>query len=347
MVLNVGAAHIGEFGSVEATARPRASWSRRCRPDGVGGAQRRRPAGRRDGGADRRPGWCWSARPPDADVRADRRDARRARAGPSYTLVTAGGRAPVRLGVAGRHQVGNTPRRGRGGAASWAWRWTTLAAALGELRHRVRPADGRLRPARRGDGHRRLVQRQPVLDRGRAARAGRDGRGPAHHRGARLHGRAGRVRARRARGGRPARRRAGRRPAGRGRRRRRADPRRRGRGRRAGQGRRCSPPTRRPRSRSLRADLRPGDVVLVKGSRYRTWDVADALRAGRGGSPREGSHRRGRGRVHHLAVRHAARDPGVHRAQGRPADPHRRPGRATRARRARRRWAGWRSSSPR
>jgi UDP-N-acetylmuramoyl-tripeptide--D-alanyl-D-alanine ligase len=28
----------------------------------------------------------------------------------------------------------------------------------------------------------------------------------------------------------------------------------------------------------LRATLRPGDVVLVKGSRYRTWTVADALR---------------------------------------------------------------------
>ncbi|MEV0560314.1 UDP-N-acetylmuramoyl-tripeptide--D-alanyl-D-alanine ligase [Dactylosporangium sp. NPDC050588] len=30
----------------------------------------------------------------------------------------------------------------------------------------------------------------------------------------------------------------------------------------------------------LRAELRPRDVVLVKGSRYRTWDIADALRAG-------------------------------------------------------------------
>jgi UDP-N-acetylmuramoyl-tripeptide--D-alanyl-D-alanine ligase len=29
----------------------------------------------------------------------------------------------------------------------------------------------------------------------------------------------------------------------------------------------------------LRAELRAGDVVLVKGSRYRTWDVVDALRS--------------------------------------------------------------------
>jgi UDP-N-acetylmuramoyl-tripeptide--D-alanyl-D-alanine ligase len=28
----------------------------------------------------------------------------------------------------------------------------------------------------------------------------------------------------------------------------------------------------------LRGELRPGDVVLVKGSRYRTWAVADQLR---------------------------------------------------------------------
>jgi UDP-N-acetylmuramoyl-tripeptide--D-alanyl-D-alanine ligase len=28
----------------------------------------------------------------------------------------------------------------------------------------------------------------------------------------------------------------------------------------------------------LEAELRPGDVVLVKGSRYRTWDIVDALR---------------------------------------------------------------------
>jgi UDP-N-acetylmuramoyl-tripeptide--D-alanyl-D-alanine ligase len=34
---------------------------------------------------------------------------------------------------------------------------------------------------------------------------------------------------------------------------------------------------------AVHADLRPGDVVLVKGSRYRTWEVADSLRPGKAG----------------------------------------------------------------
>ncbi|TDC33917.1 UDP-N-acetylmuramoyl-tripeptide--D-alanyl-D-alanine ligase [Micromonospora sp. 15K316] len=37
----------------------------------------------------------------------------------------------------------------------------------------------------------------------------------------------------------------------------------------------------------LRGELRPGDVVLVKGSRYRTWEVADALRAEASGETAE------------------------------------------------------------
>ena len=36
---------------------------------------------------------------------------------------------------------------------------------------------------------------------------------------------------------------------------------------------------------AVRGDLRAGDVVLVKGSRYRTWDVADGLRPGAGSEP--------------------------------------------------------------
>jgi UDP-N-acetylmuramoyl-tripeptide--D-alanyl-D-alanine ligase len=39
----------------------------------------------------------------------------------------------------------------------------------------------------------------------------------------------------------------------------------------------------------LGTELRAGDVVLVKGSRYRTWEVADALRAGAGGAGLAGS----------------------------------------------------------
>jgi UDP-N-acetylmuramoyl-tripeptide--D-alanyl-D-alanine ligase len=39
--------------------------------------------------------------------------------------------------------------------------------------------------------------------------------------------------------------------------------------------------------RLLRAQLRPGDVVLVKGSRYRTWAIADALREVDGDALRE------------------------------------------------------------
>jgi UDP-N-acetylmuramoyl-tripeptide--D-alanyl-D-alanine ligase len=44
----------------------------------------------------------------------------------------------------------------------------------------------------------------------------------------------------------------------------------------------------------LKQDLRADDVVLVKGSRYRTWDVADWLRPG---TRRERSEPRSHGRA--------------------------------------------------
>ncbi|MEH0937578.1 UDP-N-acetylmuramoyl-tripeptide--D-alanyl-D-alanine ligase [Micromonospora psammae] len=45
----------------------------------------------------------------------------------------------------------------------------------------------------------------------------------------------------------------------------------------------------------LRSELRPGDVVLVKGSRYRTWEVADALRADATGNGAGGNSAAGNG----------------------------------------------------
>ncbi|MEV0810812.1 UDP-N-acetylmuramoyl-tripeptide--D-alanyl-D-alanine ligase [Micromonospora sp. NPDC050200] len=45
----------------------------------------------------------------------------------------------------------------------------------------------------------------------------------------------------------------------------------------------------------LRSELRPGDVVLVKGSRYRTWEVADALRADAAGQAAAGNGAAGDG----------------------------------------------------
>ena len=195
-----------------------------------------------------------------------------------------------------------------------------LAAALGELRPGLDPTDGRLRPPRRGDGDRRLVQRQPGLDGGRAARAGRHRAGvgvpsrcsatwpswaPFEHDG---HAEVGRLAAelgvdRLLVVGEP------------------AAPIHDGATAVANWGGESVLLTDQAAAvEVLRGELRPGDVVLVKGSRYRTWEVADALRADATdeGPPHEGGHRRRRGRVPRLAVRHPDRDQGVHPA-ARPA----------------------------
>ena len=102
----------------------------------------------------------------------------------------------------------------------------------------------------------------------------------------------------------------------------------------------------------LRDRLRPGDVVLVKGSRYRTWQVADWLREPvaerRTGwsSGESGRDRRG-GRLPGVAVRHAAGHPWLHPAAGRPADPHRRAADPPDQEGHARPWAAWSSSWPR
>ncbi len=90
---------------------------------------------------------------------------------------------------------------------------------------------------------------------------------------------------------------------------------RRGRGGRLGRGAGLRSPIRRRPSRPC--DLTCGRRCGA-GEGFAVPDVGGrGLPATRGGTPREGSHRRGRGRLHHLAVRHPDRDPGVHRAQGR------------------------------
>jgi UDP-N-acetylmuramoyl-tripeptide--D-alanyl-D-alanine ligase len=106
VVVNVGVAHVGEFGSVEVTAQAKSELVAALEPDGVAvlNADDHRVVGMTT--------MCrghvvLAGEAPNADFRAvhvtlDERGR------PSYELVMAGERAPVRLGLTGRHQVGNT-----------------------------------------------------------------------------------------------------------------------------------------------------------------------------------------------------------------------------------------------
>ena len=106
VVLNVGAAHIGEFGSVEGTARAKGELVEALDTDGVAilnaddplvAAMAARTTAR----------VVLVGESGDATVRAEHVTLdERGRA--AYTLVTPAGTAPVRLAVTGRHQVGNT-----------------------------------------------------------------------------------------------------------------------------------------------------------------------------------------------------------------------------------------------
>jgi UDP-N-acetylmuramoyl-tripeptide--D-alanyl-D-alanine ligase len=106
VVLNVGAAHIGEFGSVEGTAQAKGELVEALPAAGVAilNADDALVAAMADRTEAR---VVLVGESPDAAVRAvDVTLDDRGRA--SYTLVTASGSAPVRLAVTGRHQVGNT-----------------------------------------------------------------------------------------------------------------------------------------------------------------------------------------------------------------------------------------------
>jgi UDP-N-acetylmuramoyl-tripeptide--D-alanyl-D-alanine ligase len=131
VVLNVGVAHIGEFGSVEQIAVAKGELVEALPGDGVAVLNaddtRVEAMAARTGARVTLVGEAPQALIRATDVRLDERG----RA--SYTLVTPEGGAPVRLGLSGRHQVGNTLA-----AAAVARELGTplddLAAALGKLR---------------------------------------------------------------------------------------------------------------------------------------------------------------------------------------------------------------------
>ncbi|MEV0394345.1 UDP-N-acetylmuramoyl-tripeptide--D-alanyl-D-alanine ligase [Polymorphospora rubra] len=131
VVVNVGVAHIGEFGSVEGIAAAKGELVEALPADGLAVLNADDPLVRAMASR-------TSARvvlvgeAADADVRAeDVTLDERGRA--AYTLVTPDGRYPVRLGLSGRHQVGNSLAAAAVARAA-GLPDAELAAALGELR---------------------------------------------------------------------------------------------------------------------------------------------------------------------------------------------------------------------
>ncbi|GAB3941283.1 hypothetical protein GCM10027614_26350 [Micromonospora vulcania] len=221
VVLNVGTSHIGEFGSQDTIALAKGELVEALPPDGLAVLNADDP--RVDAMAGRtRARVVRFGETPDADVRAEdvTLDDRGARRTPWSPRRARGGAARADRPAPGLQH----PRRGGGrpGAGHAVGRAGHRAGRVGVGLH---PADGRLRPSGRGDRHRRLVQRQPGVDVGRAEGARRARQRSAYRRGAGLHGRAGPVRAGRPRRGRPTRGRAGCGPAARGGRAGGADPR--------------------------------------------------------------------------------------------------------------------------
>jgi len=130
VVINVGVAHIGGFGSVDAIAAAKGELVEALPADGVAVLNADDPRVRAM--ASRTTARVLLAgEAPDAEVRAEDVVMEAGRA--AYTLVTPDGRAPVRLGVAGRHQVGNT-LLAAAVAGTLGLPAAELGAALSELR---------------------------------------------------------------------------------------------------------------------------------------------------------------------------------------------------------------------
>jgi UDP-N-acetylmuramoyl-tripeptide--D-alanyl-D-alanine ligase len=276
VVLNVGVAHIGEFGSVEAIEAAKGELVEALPARGVAvlnaddervwamaGRTRARVVGYGESAA---------ATVRAVDVRLDERGR------PAFTLVVDGDAVPVELGLTGRHQVGNA-LAAAAVAAAQGMPLTELGPALGDLHlvstrrmdvfdrpdgvtviddsYNANPAStaAALRAlATLGSGRRRIAVLGYLAELGAYERAGHEevGRLAAQlgverivvvgagagpiHDGAAAVTEWGGVAVQV-----------------------------------SGQEEAVE---------VLRAELRPGDVVLVKGSRYRTWDIVDSLRSG-------------------------------------------------------------------
>jgi UDP-N-acetylmuramoyl-tripeptide--D-alanyl-D-alanine ligase len=274
VVLNVGVAHLGGFGSVAAIAAAKAELVAALPAGGLAvlNADDPRVAAM---AAQTRARVVTVGESPGAGLRAtgvtlDRRGR------PAYTLVAPEGSAPVRLGLTGAHQVGNTLAVAAVGR-ELGLTPAALATALAELRpvsprrmdvfdrpdgvtviddsYNANPAsaEAALRAlVALGTGRRTVAVLGYLAELGEYERAG--------------HERVGGLAA--ALGvdrlvvvGEP------------------ASPIHRGAGRqRQWKGESVLVADQAAAVAVLRRELRPGDVVLVKGSRYRTWDVADWLR---------------------------------------------------------------------
>lgn len=135
VVLNVGSAHLGEFGSREAIALSKGEIVEALPADGTAvlnaddplvRAMRTRTAAH----------VLLTGESPDADVRAE--EVRLDDAGrPSFRLVAPDGAAPVRLGLVGEHQVSNA-LAAAGAAHALGLPVATTAAALSAARPRSR-----------------------------------------------------------------------------------------------------------------------------------------------------------------------------------------------------------------
>ena len=131
VVLNVGSAHLDEFGSVEGIAQAKGELVEALTADGVAVLNADDPAVRAM--AERtKAAVVLVGEAADATIRAE--NVRLDGAGrASYSLVTPTGAAPVQLAVAGRHQVGNT-LAAAAVALELGATVTEVAAALADLR---------------------------------------------------------------------------------------------------------------------------------------------------------------------------------------------------------------------